>query len=110
VEICTTWERKLELLDRVADVLDQTMVADGLIPPHPPLAGSATSGYRLLEHAYGEILKQLPEDLRTIIPLWDQIFMERFVVGYVAGLDTATWHAALNLTPQTGPTPEEKAE
>lgn len=110
VEIGTPWERKLELLDRMADVLDQTMVADGIIPPHPPFAGSASSGYRLMEHAYAEILKQLPEDIRNIIPLWDQVFLERFVVDYVANLDRPTWHAALNLTPRLEKTPEEKAE
>jgi hypothetical protein len=51
-----------------------------------------------MENAYQEIIKQLPDDIKTIIPLWDQIYLEKFVVGYVDSIDQATWHGALNLT------------
>lgn len=101
VDIGTGWERKLELLDRISDVLDQTMVADGIIPPHPRFRGSPTSGYRLMEWAYWEIIRRLPPELLDIIPQWDQVFMERSVVHYVAGLSAEAWQAALNLTPIT---------
>ena len=46
--LATPWERKLELLHNLSDVLDATMVADGLIRPHPRFQVSPTSGYRLL--------------------------------------------------------------
>jgi hypothetical protein len=93
------WERKLELLDQVADLLDRTMVADGLIRPHPRFRGSPTSGYRLLEHAYAELIQGLPEAVREVIPVWDQVHLERFHVGYVAGLDLAEWDRILGLEP-----------
>ena len=99
VKLSTSWERKLELLDQMSDVLDETMVADGIIKPHPKFVGTDTSGYRLMEHAYKEILGQLPGELKTVIPLWEQIFLEKFVVGYVDGIDSETWLGALNLTP-----------
>ena len=54
VRLATPWARKLELLNRMADVIDHYLVLDGLIQPHPQFAESPTSGYRLLEHAYGE--------------------------------------------------------
>ena len=75
------------------------MVADGIIQPHPKFVGNESSGYRLMEHAYKELLAQVPDELKTVIPLWDQVFHEKFVVDYVDGLDTDTWHGLLNLTP-----------
>lgn len=99
VSLATPWPRKLALLNQMADVLDQTMVADGIVPPHPRYRPSPTSGYRLLEHDYAEILKRLPAELRTIVPVWDQVYMEEFHSGYVASLDGATWDGLLNLTP-----------
>ena len=54
VRLATPWERKLELLNRMADVIDHFLVVDGIIQPHPQFAESPTSGYRLLEHAYAE--------------------------------------------------------
>jgi hypothetical protein len=100
VNLSTSWERKLELLHEMADILDQTMVADGLIKPHPKFAVSPTSGYRLLEHAYAEIIQGLPADLQTIVPVWDQIYLERFHSGFVAGLDLDTWDGMLQLHPE----------
>jgi hypothetical protein len=102
VKLSTPWDRKLELLNQLADVLDATMVADGLIKPHPRYRGSPSSGYRLLEHAYAEIVKGLPQELVTVIPVWDQIFWEEFHSGYVAGLDLDTWDGLLNLNPVEG--------
>lgn len=99
VSLATPWSRKLALLNQMADVLDQTMVADGIVPPHPRYRPSPTSGYRLLEHDYAEILKRLPPEIRAIVPVWDQVYMEEFHSSYVTGLDTATWDGLLNLTP-----------
>jgi hypothetical protein len=99
VDLATGWDRKLELLDQMSDVLDQTMVEDGIIPPHPTFTGSPTSGYRLMEWAYWEIISTLPADLLAIIPQWEQVFLEKSVVTYVAGLEGEPWRGALNLTP-----------
>lgn len=98
VRLSTPWERKLELLNRFSDVLDETMVEDGILRPHPRYRGSATSGYRLMERAYAEILKGLPPEIRSVVPVWDQIYLERFHSGYVADLDAETWLGLLNLT------------
>lgn len=102
VSLATGWERKLELLNQFSDVLDQTMVEDGILQPHPPYEGSATSGYRLMERAYAEILRGLPEEIRPLVPVWDQIYLERFHSQYVAGLDPDVWLNLLNLTEQEG--------
>lgn len=93
----TPWARKLELLDEMSDVFDVTMVEDGIIPPHPKFEGSESSGYRLMEHAYAEILKQLAPELRTTVPIWDQIYFEGWHSGYVAGMEMETWDGLLNL-------------
>lgn len=103
VKLSTSWQRKYELLNRIADVLDQTMVADGVIRPHPKFVESPTSGYRLLEHAYAEIVQNLPPELVGIIPVWDQIYWESFHSGYVASLDMPTWDGLLNLRPAASP-------
>jgi hypothetical protein len=71
--------------------LDQTLVADGIIKPHPNFTVSPTSGYRLMEHAYAEIIQGLPGDIKTIVPVWDQVYMEAFHSGFVDGLDLTTW-------------------
>jgi hypothetical protein len=99
VQLSTSWERKLELLDRMADILDETMVTDGLIRPHPRFTGSPTSGYRILEHAYAELIQAVPEEIKTVVPVWDQIYLEQFHSRYVDGLDLNTWDAILGLHP-----------
>lgn len=99
VMLSTPWERKLDLLHQMADILDQAMVEDGIIRPHPKFKGSDTSGYRLMEHAYAEIIKGLPAEIKTVVPVWDQIYLEQFHSGYVDSLDMDTWHSLLNLTP-----------
>lgn len=98
-----SWDRKLELLDEMADLLDRQMVADGLIRPHPRFRGSPTSGYRLLEHAYAELIQGLPPEIRAVIPVWDQVHLERFHVGYVAGLEPAEWDRILGLQGEDAP-------
>lgn len=99
VHLTTPWERKLDLLNQISDVLDQQMVEDGIIEPHPPFRPSETSGYRLLEHAYAEIIQKLPDSIRETVPVWDQIYLERFHSGYVAGIDLNEWDHILNLAP-----------
>ena len=86
VKLSTSWERKLELLHEVSDVLDQTMVTDGIIKAHPRYSASPTSGYRLMEHAYAEIIQALPDDIKTVVPVWDQIYLEAFHSEFVDSL------------------------
>ena len=100
VRLSTSWERKLELLHQMSDILDQAMVADGVIKPHPKFAVSPTSGYRLMEHAYAEIIQGLPEEIKTIVPIWDQVYMEEFHSGFVDTLDLDTWDEMLQLDPE----------
>ncbi len=99
VKISTPWERKLALLNQMSDILDETMQKDGIIPPHPRFTGSESSGYRLMEHAYKEILARIPAQTKSIIPQWEQIYMEKYVVGYVDSLDSDHWLSLLNLSP-----------
>lgn len=99
VKADTAWERRVELLAAMADLLDERMVEIGVIPAHPRFEGSATSGYRLLEHAYAAILQQLPADVVNHVPCWDQIPLEEFHTGYVASLPIEDWDAVLHLTP-----------
>jgi hypothetical protein len=99
VSLSTSWERKMALLDEMSDVLDHFMVADGVIAPHPKFAVSPTSGYRLLEHAYAEIIKKLPADLVPVIPEWEQVHWESFHSQFVAGVDMTAWDEALQLKP-----------
>ncbi len=102
VKLSTSWERKLALLDQMADILDATMVEDGIIKPHPKFVGSESSGYRLMEHAYKEILGKLPADIIPLIPQWEQIYLEKFVVSYVNSIEMDALHGALNFTPVNG--------
>ena len=43
----------------MADLFDRTMVEEGFIRPHPTFQVLPTSGYRLTEHAYAEIIQGL---------------------------------------------------
>ena len=98
VQLSTSWERKLDLLHAIADVLDAALVADGLIQPHPRFGVSPTSGYRLLEHAYAELIQGLPEEIKDVVPVWDQVYMEQFHARYVDSLDLADWDQTLGLS------------
>jgi hypothetical protein len=100
VRLSTPWERKLALLHEIADLLDAAMVADGLIRPHPKFVPSATSGYRLLEHAYAELIQSLPAEIKTVVPVWDQVYLERFHSGYVDTLELNRWDELLGLGPE----------
>lgn len=95
----TPWPHKLALLEQMSEVIDATLVEDGLISPHPKFKGSATSGYRLLENAYAELIKRAPPEIKQVVPQWEQIYWEQFHSGYVDGIDMATWRGLLNLTP-----------
>jgi hypothetical protein len=95
--LTTSWDRKLELLHRMSDILDAAMVEDGLIAPHPPYAVSETSGYRLLESAYAELIRKCPPDLHGIVPEWEQVHWEGFHSQFVAGLDLDHWRHLLVL-------------
>ncbi|MEZ4673806.1 MAG: DUF4037 domain-containing protein [Caldilineaceae bacterium] len=97
VKLATPWERKLDILHQITDLLDRAMVADGIIKPHPNFVVSPTSGYRLMEHAYAEIIQGLPQEIQQIVPVWDQVYMEEFHSGFVADLDLATWDEMLQL-------------
>ena len=61
---------------------------------------SPTSGYRLLEHAYAEIIKQLPAELKPVIPVWEQVHLESFHSQFVDGVEMSTWDEALQLKPE----------
>ncbi|NJM40255.1 MAG: DUF4037 domain-containing protein [Anaerolineae bacterium] len=99
VQLETGWQRKLDLLDQLSDVLDAAMVEDGLLNPHPKFHGSVSSGYRLMEYAYAELIQKSPPEIKTVVPVWDQVYMERFHSGYVDGLDMTIWRNLLNLRP-----------
>ena len=97
VKLSTSWDRKLELLHAMADILDATMVEEGIIKPHPKFVESTTSGYRLLEHAYAEIIQGLPAEIKTVVPVWEQVYFEEFHSGFVDGIDMDVWDNVLQL-------------
>jgi len=96
----TPWGRRLELFEAMHDLIDERMVELGLVRPHPRFKRSDTSGYRLLEWCYYDLLRGLPEDTHPLVPLTEQKFMEQWVVAYVAGLDDDTWRHLLCLEPE----------
>lgn len=93
----TPWARKLELLHQMSDVLDQAMVEDGLIAPHPRYKVSPTSGYRLLESAYAELIQKCPAEIQGTIPEWEQVHWEAFHSAFVAGVSLGDWRRMLVL-------------
>lgn len=95
--LSTSWERKLALLHEMSDILDAAMVEDGLIAPHPKYRVSETSGYRLLESAYAELIRKCPADIRGIVPQWEQVHWEGFHSQFVADVDLADWRRMLLL-------------
>lgn len=99
VQLETGWDRKLRILEELSDILDARMVEMGVISPHPKFRGNETSGYRLLEHAYADIVKRLPDDVKHVVPQWDQVHLEAFHTGYVDGISMDDWDRLLNLTP-----------
>ncbi len=95
----TSWRKRLEILNNISDLLDTEMVKLKIIPQHPKFLGNESSGYRLLEHAYGSIIKQLPHEIKHHVPCWDQIFLEEFHTGYVDSISLDEWNKVLCLTP-----------
>ena len=95
--LSTSWERKLELLHQMSDILDAAMVEDGLIAPHPPYRVSPTSGYRLLESAYAELIQACPDEIKAVVPEWEQVHWESFHSTFVDGVDLADWRRMLVL-------------
>lgn len=93
----TPWQRKLDLLHEMSDILDAAMVEDGLIAPHPPYRVSETSGYRLLESAYAELIRQCPPEIHGIVPEWEQVHWEGFHSQFVADVDLTDWRRMLVL-------------
>jgi hypothetical protein len=93
----TRWERRTEILEQLHTMLDCRMVELGLVRPHPGYRSHKTSGYRLLEWCYQDLLKSLPSELVAYTPLWDQKFLEQFVATLVAGMDGREWLSLLNL-------------
>jgi hypothetical protein len=100
-QLSTSWERKLQLLEQMTDILDAAMVEDGLIAPHPKFVPSPTSGYRLLESAYAELIKKCPADIKAIVPQWEQVHWEGFHSTFVDGVDLADWRRMLVLQEET---------
>lgn len=100
VEPDTTWEERIALLEQSHDLIDQSLVEQGLIQPHPVFTPSETSGYRLLEYAYGELCRDLPNDLLNHTPLGEQKYFEAFHADYVAELSADEWRGCLNLHPK----------
>jgi len=96
-KLSTSWQRKLDLLHEMSDVLDATMVEDGLISPHPRYKVSETSGYRLLENAYAELIQKSPAELKGVVPQWEQVHWESFHSRFVDGVDLADWRRMLVL-------------
>jgi Domain of unknown function (DUF4037) len=96
-QLTTGWDEKLALLHEMSDILDAAMVEDGLIAPHPRYKISATSGYRLLESAYAELIQKCPDEIKTVIPEWEQVHWESFHSGFVDGVDIADWRRMLVL-------------
>lgn len=95
--LSTGWEEKLDLLHEMSDILDATMVEDGLIAPHPKYKVSPTSGYRLLESAYAELIQKCPAEIKGIVPEWEQVHWESFHSSFVDGVDLPTWRRMLVL-------------
>ena len=81
----------------MSDILDAAMVEDGLIAPHPPYRVSETSGYRLLESAYAELIRQCPTEIHGIVPEWEQVHWEGFHSQFVADVDLTDWRRLLVL-------------
>jgi hypothetical protein len=96
-QLSTPWEEKLDLLHQMSDIIDAAMVEDGLIAPHPRYKVSPTSGYRLLESAYAELIRKCPAEIKLLIPQWEQVHWESFHSGFVDGVDLADWRRMLVL-------------
>ncbi|MFM7320398.1 MAG: DUF4037 domain-containing protein, partial [Armatimonadota bacterium] len=88
---------RLAALEGFADAVDAELVHQRVIEPHSRMHRSPTSGYRLLEHAYAEILKRMTPEEAVAVPVQDQIHLEAFHSGYVRGVDREEWLGLLGL-------------
>ena len=98
IEQTASWPQRIALFEQAHDLIDQELVKQGIIEPHPGFVRSETSGYRLLEHAYGELCRELPADLLAHVPLRDQKYFETFHVGVVQNMSMEEWNDCLNLS------------
>lgn len=73
------------------------MVEDGLIAPHPRYVPSSTSGYRLMESAYAELIQKCPDDIKRVVPQWEQVHWKSFHSAFVDTVDLADWRRMLVL-------------
>jgi hypothetical protein len=95
----TSWERRTAICEELHTLLDARMIELGLVTPHPKYKSHATSGLRLLERSYQEVIKSVPEEIKTHTPIWDQKYLEEFISGYVNGLSQEEWLGLLHLEP-----------
>ena len=95
-----SWDRRVQLCERMHEIVDEHMVKEGLVPSHQRFKRSATSGYRLLEWAYREILTALPSEILTRVPIQQQKYMDIFVAGFTAGQTREAWEGMLRLEPE----------
>lgn len=95
----TSWERRTEICEELHNMLDAYMVELGLVTPHPKYKSNPTSGLRILERSYQELIKSVPEEIKRHTPLWDQKYLEEFICGYVNGLSQEEWLGLLHLEP-----------
>jgi len=95
----TSWKRRNDICEELHIMLDAYMVEIGLVTPHPEYKSHPTSGLRILERSYQELLKSVPEEILRHTPLWDQKFLEEFISGYVRDLSQEEWLGLLHLEP-----------
>lgn len=95
----TGWERRTGICEELHTMLDSFMIELGLVTPHPRYKSHPTSGLRLLERCYQELIKSVPAEIKTHTPLWDQKFLEEFISGYVDRLSQEQWLGLLHLEP-----------
>ncbi len=91
------WQERIAIVEDIHDLIDREMVAMGLIPAHPKYKRSDTSGYRLLEVAYRELLRQLDPELIARCPQVEQVYLEGWVTGFVAAQTGPDWQGMLVL-------------
>lgn len=95
-----SWEEKIGIVEDIHDLIDQEMVDIGLISAHPKYKKSETSGYRLLEIAYHDLLRQVDPTVYRQCPQTEQVYFEGWVTGFVASQSTSAWEEMLVLEPE----------
>lgn len=100
------WQEKIGAFDRMSDVFYGEMGRQGLIKAGKKYSGSATSGYRLIELCYTEILRGLPNEVAHTYPEDEQKYFELMSVEFVRTVVWEEWEHALNLSPANQPQPK----